>query len=433
MPHFAIIAPASPRISYVLDWIFKERLQSSYELIHPNDATTGFDVVISYGNKIENTLFIPSIGLLQSTGVYQHALQEGFWNELPILYAAEGDLPFDLFSAVFFLISRYEEYYSKEKDAHERFTPSESILFKLDCLQRPLVDEWILAFSQFITQRYACVVETKSYRCLPSYDIDLVYKYKRKTIFVLFIKLIQSIYQINFKESKQIFRYLLFIQNDPYDSFSFIKKLHHKIQLKPLYFFLCALEKTPHDRNVHPHKKWMKKLMGILLEQGNIGLHPSYFSYNNKHILKNEKEALEKSLEKEIPLSRQHFIRLQLPHTYRILESLSITDDFSMGYASELGFRAGTGRSFLWYDLEKEACSELRVHPFCFMDATAHYYKKWTAEEAFAAIAKMNDLLKKTNSKLMLVMHNYALGNDQEWEGWQKAYEQFLLNEVPTF
>ena len=142
---------------------------------------------------------------------------------------------------------------------------------------------------------------------------------------------------------------------------------------------------------------------------------------------------MEKSLEKEIPLSRQHFIRLQLPHTYRILESLSITDDFSMGYASELGFRAGTGRSFLWYDLEKEVCSELRVHPFCFMDATAHYYKKWTAEEAFAALAKMNDLLKKTNSKLMLVMHNYALGNDQEWEGWQKAYEHFLLNEVPTF
>jgi hypothetical protein len=196
---------------------------------------------------------------------------------------------------------------------------------------------------------------------------------------------------------------------------------------------LCALEKTAYDRNVHPYKKWMKKLMSILLEIGNVGLHPSYFSYNNKVLLNNEKSALENVLEKEIPLSRQHYIRLQLPQTYRILESLAITDDFSMGYASELGFRAGTGRSFLWYDLGKELCSELRVHPFCFMDATAHYYKNLTAAEAFTELEKMNAILKKTNSKLMLVMHNYTLGNDQEWEGWQKAYEAFLVNQFPTF
>ena len=110
----------------------------------------------------------------------------------------------------------------------------------------------------------------------------------------------------------------------------------------------------------------------------------------------------EKSLEKEIPLSRQHFIRLQLPHTYRILESLSITDDFSMGYASELGFRAGTGRSFLWYDLEKEVCSELRVHPFCFMDATAHYYKKWTAEEETILLEELNK-----NMEIVLIATNH--------------------------
>ena len=433
MPHFAIIAPPSPRITYVLDWIFKERLQSSYELLHPNDDRTGFDIVISYGTPVENTLFIPSVGLLQNTGIYQHALREGIWENVPVLYAAEGDIPFDLFSAVFFLITRYEEYYSKEQDAHERYLPSESILFKMDCLQRPLVDEWLWAFNKYLEKKFSCSIQTKPYSCLPSYDIDLVYKYKRKTVFVLIVKLIQSLYKANFKESKQLILFLLFIETDPYDSFSFIKKLHQKIQLKPLYFLLCALEKTAYDRNVHPHKKWMKKLMSILLEIGNVGLHPSYFSYNNKVLLSNEKGALENVLEKEIPLSRQHFIRLRLPQTYRILESLSITDDFSMGYASELGFKAGTGRSFLWYDLEKERCSELRVHPFCFMDATANYYKNLTAEQAFTELETMNAILKKTNSKLMLVMHNYALGNDQEWEAWQKAYEHFLLSQYPTF
>ena len=67
------------------------------------------------------------------------------------------------------------------------------------------------------------------------------------------------------------------------------------------------------------------------------------------------------------------------------------------------------------------------------MDATAHYYKNLTAEQAFTELETMNAILKKTNSKLMLVMHNYALGNDQEWEAWQKAYEHFLLSQYPTF
>ncbi|MFN5942301.1 MAG: DUF7033 domain-containing protein, partial [Bacteroidota bacterium] len=217
MPHFAIIAPAGPRITYVLDWIFKERLQSSYELLHPNDARTGFDIVISYGTPVENTLFIPSVGLLQSTGIYQHALREGIWENVPVLYAAEGDIPFDLFSAVFFLITRYEEYYSKEQDAHERYLPSESILFKMDCLQRPLVDEWLWAFNKYLEKKFSCSIQTKPYSCLPSYDIDLVYKYKRKTVFVLIVKLIQSLYKANFKESKQLIRFLLFIETDPYD------------------------------------------------------------------------------------------------------------------------------------------------------------------------------------------------------------------------
>ncbi len=97
-----------------------------------------------------------------------------------------------------------------------------------------------------------------------------------------------------------------------------------------------------------------------------------------------------------------------------------------MGYGSHLGFRAGTGNSFLWFDLEKDMATQLRVHPFCFMDTTAHYEAKLSPAEAFARLEAMSKVLEKTGSTLITVFHNFSLGTSNEWKGWRQAYEHFL-------
>jgi hypothetical protein len=127
-----------------------------------------------------------------------------------------------------------------------------------------------------------------------------------------------------------------------------------------------------------------------------------------------------------IRLSRQHYIRLKIPDTYYHLIANGIEEDFSMGYGSKLGFRAGTGSSFLWYDLMKEQVTSLRVHPFCFMDTTALYDNHMDAGGAFAELATMADALKKANSTLNTIFHNFSLGTAAEWEGWKNGYEKFL-------
>ena len=97
-----------------------------------------------------------------------------------------------------------------------------------------------------------------------------------------------------------------------------------------------------------------------------------------------------------------------------------------MGYGSKSGFRAGTGCSFLWYDLSLERPAPLRIHPFCFMDTTAHYDEGLTSEQAFLKLDSYANILQQTNSRLVTVFHNFSLGTDKEWKGWRELYEKFI-------
>lgn len=78
---------------------------------------------------------------------------------------------------------------------------------------------------------------------------------------------------------------------------------------------------------------------------------------------------------KTITKSRQHFIKMDLPETYEQLLRNGITGDYSMGSGSINGFRASTASAFYWYNLKTETVTQLKIHPFCFMDANSFMNK----------------------------------------------------------
>ena len=214
-------------------------------------------------------------------------------------------------------------------------------------------------------------------------------------------------------------------QKDPFDSFRWLRQLHREYDCKPLYFVLSALRTTPFDKNIHPEHPAMMRVIRNLVKDGIIGIHPSYYADSEEKISK-EIKVLSHVSGKAISISRQHYIKMHIPHTCRLLISNGIHEDYSMGYGTHLGFRAGTGSSFLWYDLEHETITSLRIHPFCFMDSTAHYENRLPPQEAFEKLNTMTKVLEKTGSTLTTIFHNFSLGTSSEWRGWRQAYEQFM-------
>jgi hypothetical protein len=160
-----------------------------------------------------------------------------------------------------------------------------------------------------------------------------------------------------------------------------------------------------------------------------IGIHPSWQSVDDPVLLSTEKQNLESLTGKKIICSRQHYIRLSLPDTYRLLLDHEIESDFSMGYGTVNGFRASVSSPFSWYDLDAEQATNLRIYPFCFMDANAFFEQKSTPAEAFEEIRYFHDIVKKVNGTMITIWHNTFLSDVPLYKGWKEVYEIFL-NEV---
>ncbi len=420
----------SPRLEYVSDWLFRERLQLNFRIVTDIADITANEHVVGYGVGNETRLSVPMAGLLAETGTHPVNPDKGKWNGIPTFFDmadAGCSLPFDMFSAIFYLLSRYEEYQPYEPDKHGRYPAVESILYKSGVLSRPVVDEWVATFRNLLSDTFDISLPLPLFTFRPTYDIDMAYSHLHKGFGRIAGAYIKALLKIDIRQITTRTKVLKKKQKDPYDSFRWLRQLHKEYGFSPAYFILSAQQTTKFDRNIHPeHPAMVRVIKNLVRETGaRIGIHPSYYS-DTGDVMKEEKALLEQILKYKTRKSRQHYIRLKIPNTYRLLLKNNITEDYSMGYGSHLGFRAGTGCSFMWYDIENEAPAPIRVFPFCFMDTTAHYEMGLPPSEAFDLLRNMSQSLEETGSMLITVFHNFSLGTDEEWSGWRQAYELFM-------
>ncbi|RLD38049.1 MAG: hypothetical protein DRI83_03010 [Bacteroidetes bacterium] len=104
---------------------------------------------------------------------------------------------------------------------------------------------------------------------------------------------------------------------------------------------------------------------------------------------------------------------MSFPETYESLIEAGITDDYSMGYASMSGFRAGIANPFRFYNLKEEEETSLLIHPFMFMDTTLSDYMKLDPSEYKDAVLPLIDAVKSVSGELIGIWHNYALEDDE--------------------
>ena len=425
MNKFIIYAAfTSNRLTYVLDFIFNEVLGVEYILTNAETeylSSPYFRINYSHKNLISD-LHIGSSGLLYETEIVEKEIYCTKWNELPIFFQTqESEIPFDFFSAVFYLLSRYEEYLPHELDSYFRFPHVQSIAFQNNFLNLPLIDLWIEALKKtmFLKNQSVQFKENK-FQILPTYDIDIAYSFKGKGFGRNIAGTLKDILKFNFKNISLRLNVLFANHKDPYDSFDFLDEIHEQFSLKPIYFFLLS-EGSQYDKNIDCHSTLMKELISTIQSKYEIGIHPSWKSHERYEVLQKETILLNK-----VTKSRQHYIRFALPETYRNLVNVGITDDYSMGYGSINGFRASTSRSFNWFDVEKNEVSHLRLHPFCFMECNSFFEQKYTAEKASEELLHYVKVIKEVNGNLITIWHNFSLGTDPLWKGWKEMYVDFL-------
>ena len=375
----------SPRLQYICRFIFKELMGVDCTITIDSEAFKDHEgVKINYSERaFENDGFrIQPHSLLFENDIREQRPACFESNANKAFFKTSGSsFPFDIFAATFYLLSRYEEYLPHEKDLYGRFAHKNSLAYKENFLNLPLINIWVKDFADSLKNKYSrrapwaiFNVQCPMFRFVPTYDIDMAYSYKHKG-------LLRNIGGFLTTPSTERLKVLLGSKTDPFDCYSYLDRLHVQYHVQPVYFFLLAEKAGQYDKNISPDKKAMWKLVKQHAKKYVVGLHPSWQSVENISLLKKEKEQLGAMSDTDISESRQHYIRFTLPGGYRRLIEAGITDDHSMGYGSINGFRASVASPFYWYDLEYEEQTDLHIHPFCFMDANSFYEQNYSSEK----------------------------------------------------
>jgi len=424
----------TPRLKYIVDFISRELFVEAMiitdereKFINSNEPKINYsDVEFS-----EAEFYIKPVSLLFEKGIRQQTIHCFELNYHKAFFQTQGDFSFDIFAACFYLLSRYEEYLPHEKDEYNRYAYTNSLAHKEHFPDQPLVNIWLQELKQALKNKFSNIIfRHSSFQFIPTYDIDVAYSYLYKGWWRNTGGLVKSLGAGDWKFLKERLNVLRKKQRDPYDAYEWLDSLHLYCRVKPYYFFLVAKEQKGYDKNISPKETALQDLIQYHARGYTIGIHPSWQSNDDENLLKEEIEWLEYIADKKILHSRQHYIKLTLPETYRRLINAGIEKDFSMGYGSVNGFRASVASSFFWYDLEKEQQTQLQLFPFCFMDANSFYEQKCTAQQAMTELLNYYNAIKKVNGLMVTIWHNHFLGTDAKFAGWREVYEIFLKEEV---
>jgi hypothetical protein len=114
------------------------------------------------------------------------------------------------------------------------------------------------------------------------------------------------------------------------------------------------------------------------------------------------------------------------PVSYRNLSGAGISEDYSMGFPDEPGFRAGIARSYLFYDVSEDKQTNLKIIPFQVMDATLYQYRKLNPAESKGIIFKLIDETRKAGGHFVSIWHNTSLLESPEWQEWRELFTTML-------
>lgn len=366
--------------------------------------------------------------------------------KVPILFWGEGTEPndsncikrkddgtviicIDMIAATVFMLSRWEEIGATEIDAYGRFPSSASVAYKQGFLDRPIIDEYaqiLRAWVQELAPNWQPKHHTFSVKL--SHDIDWVAPYpswshglrhlagdviKRRDLGQAWATqrtLLSSVMQPDCTPQMQgVYR---------------LAEYSKQAGLSSAFNFM-ATDHSSFDSGYDPAAASVRNCVSFLTDSGHeIGFHPSYYTLNNLSKLQAEKAKLESALTlysgAKIEGGRQHYLRFQMPGTWRHWSQIEMSYDSTLGYADREGFRCGTCHPFTVFDFEQDQELPLVEIPLIVMEVALRSYRGMTIDEAHQRIIQLAKICRSVGGTFTLLWHNTSF--EGVWSAWGERY-----------
>ena len=300
----------------------------------------------------------------------------------------------DLIYNTFFFISRAEELLNHQRDEHGRFCARYSILGYGNRLQIPIIDEYAHILMKHLeldmpAPRYSHIYLT--------HDIDTISQYRHLRGFL------GGIYR---GEMSQALQTLTDIRHDPVYTFPWLIEQDAKVPTAEVIYFVKHTRGKGYD---YPQYNLQgtdfQQLKSILLKSGaRLGIHSSYYGLDQGTP---SSFILHPSSEESI-LHRSHYLRCSIDNMQALADA-GVTDDFTMAFPDQAGFRLQTSRPVRWINPKTYTLTTLTLHPLTVMDCTlsnTNYMNLQTEDEAYFFCEQLFDKVRQYAGDITLLWHN---------------------------
>ena len=370
-------AEAAARVAYTAD---EKELETHDVIIVPN-GHLGYNIVLPDMRKVEVERPAKNKAIIRTDIVYN----------------------------TFFFVSRAEETFNTERDEHDRFEARYSILGHHNRLQIPLLDEHARVLLKLLDKP---LPEPGFGHIYLTHDIDSITQYR---------SLRGAIGGFRRGEKEQVWQALRNIHCDPLFTFPWMIEQDQKItnlkseiinhKSSAIYFVKHTKGRGYDYPQYNLHGGDWKRLRKMLLASGaQLGIHSSYYG---------QLPSVEPTFH------RSHFLRGSI-RFMRQLIAAGYTDDFTMGFADEAGFRLQTTRAVQWIDPSSYKLTSLTLHPLTVMDCTLSNanYMNLTEDEAYFLCERLIAKVKMHHGDLCLLWHNSSFTPDS----YHRALYPKILN-----
>ncbi|PWS32958.1 DUF7033 domain-containing protein [Pedobacter paludis] len=406
----------TPRIKYIFNFIFKDILKAEVEFTGNSQYFLQSDnIKISYGElPLADELFFKSTSLLLSNKVEEFNLKTTLFGEYQVPFPVKDSLlPFDVFAASFFIVSRYEEYLH-QKTSTEDFKASKSHQYKWRILDKPIIDEWALILKNLILKKYPGFrFYDKKFIQQPTINFTITPNvpdgFLSKTKFF-----ISSVFK---KENVYLTSKFDKITGLGVDNEAVLADLEKSLDKKNNPLFFIGFPNVP-DEYIR------RNGISNLLAEKSVGLlKPCDNETQNVSGIKEAVSKLKKIHPEQINLNSQQLEVLRFPICYLNLLNSGINSDYSMGYADTAGFRAGTCTPFNWYDLQLEKVTSLSVKSYCISDSVLQFKH---LEEAKKIVNDYIDAVKVVDGAFFSSWQLRSLSNNYKYKKLKTVFNDML-------
>jgi peptidoglycan/xylan/chitin deacetylase (PgdA/CDA1 family) len=218
---------------------------------------------------------------------------------------------------------------------------------------------------------------------------------------------------------------------DPFNTFDWLMDVSEANNLKSAFYFICGRTHPMKDADYEPEHPAIRNLMRRIHERGHeIGLHPSYGTFQKPGLIKQEAERLKRicaevGIEQAEWGGRMHYLRWQQPNTLRAWADAGMDYDSTLGYADRPGFRCGTCHEYPAFDPAMQETLELRIRPLIVMEGTvlSPKYLALDSAQATEKLIKLKTFCEKVGGQFGLLWHNSELYSDN----LRNIYSEVLL------